>query len=291
MTERAALLYLLRHGGRGWSAISDEVEERGSALAVLQDDRSRQLDLFAERAVDPDLTPVEREIAGWEGDGMRFVTLLDPDYPGQLLTIHQRPPFLTWQGTPDARDTRGVAIVGTRQASAEGRKRAEALAAGLARRGITVVSGLAAGIDSAAHTGALGAGGRTVAVIGTGLRRTYPSENAELQRRIATDGMVISQFLPDAPPTKTSFPMRNAVMSGYAAATVVVEANWTSGARMQARLALEHGRRVFLLDSLLELDWARDYAKRPGASVVRDLDELVAQLEAITAGRDELVWA
>lgn len=258
---------------------------------MLQDDRSRQLDLFAERAVDPDLTPVEREIADWEGDGMRFVTLLDPDYPGQLLTIHQRPPFLTWQGTPDARDARGVAIVGTRQASSEGRKRAEALAAGLARRGITVVSGLAAGIDSAAHTGALGAGGRTVAVIGTGLRRTYPRENAELQRRIATDGMVLSQFLPDAPPTKTSFPMRNAVMSGYAAATVVVEANWTSGARMQARLALEHGRRVFLLDSLLELDWARDYAKRSGASVVRDLDELVAQLEAITAGRDELVWA
>lgn len=293
MTERAALLYLLRHSGRRWSAVADEVEERGSALAVLQDGTPGQLDLLDEPGVDEEaLVAIEHEIADWERQGMRFVSLLDSDYPGQLLTIHQRPPFVMWTGKPDARDARGVAIVGTRQASPEGRRQAATLAGGLALKGITVVSGLAVGIDTAAHAAALAAGGRTVAVVGTGLRRSYPRENADLQKRIADEGMVITQFLPDAPPTRTSFPMRNAVMSGYAAATVVVEASWKSGARMQARLALEHGRRVFLLDSLLGLDWAQAYARRPGATVVRDVDDVVAQLEDDNrATADELIWA
>ena len=136
--------------------------------------------------------------------------------------------------------------------------------AGLVDARYTVVSGLAEGIDSAAHLAALDAGGRTVGVIGTGLRRAYPAKNAELQDRIASEAAVVSQFWPDAPPTKTSFPMRNVVMSGVARATVVVEASHTSGARMQARFALEHGRPVFLLESLLEHEWAQDYAERPG---------------------------
>jgi DNA processing protein len=103
--------------------------------------------------------------------------------------------------------------------------------------------------------------------------------------------MLLSQFLPDAPPTKQSFPMRNAVMSGYSAATVVIEAAWKSGARMQARLALEHGRQVFLLRSLLEHDWAREYAKRPGASVIDTVDDVVGQLDSTALRGDELSWA
>jgi len=147
----------------------------------------------------------------------------------------------------------------------------------------TVASGLAAGIDSAAHRAALDRGGRTVAVIGTGLRRSYPAQNADLQRRIATECAVISQFWPDAPPTKRSFPMRNAVMSGFALATVVVEASHTSGARMQARLALEHGRPVFLLESLLEHEWAREYAERPGTHVVRAPEEITTLVDRLTS--------
>lgn len=173
------------------------------------------------------------------------------------MTVHQRPPFLFYQGCLDDRDADGVAIVGTRKPSAAGVERAWAISAGLAERGVTVVSGLASGIDTTAHRGALEAGGRTIAVIGTGLHRHYPAENRELQERLASEHLVLSQFWPDAAPTKTSFPMRNAVMSGYAAATVVVEAAWRSGARMQARLALEHGRPVFLLDSLLQHEWHR----------------------------------
>jgi DNA processing protein len=151
-----------------------------------------------------------------------------------------------------------------------------------------VVSGLAAGIDTAALSAALSAGGRAVAVIGTGLRRSYPKEN---QQRIGEAGLVISQFLPDAPPTKTMFPMRNAVMSGYSAATVVVEAPNRSGARMQARLALEHGRQVFLLDTLLVNDWARDYAERPNTVVVRDVSDVIQHLQPALADDQELVWA
>jgi DNA processing protein len=195
------------------------------------------------------------------------------------------------KGETNVDDRLGIAIVGARKASDKGRRRAYELAHTLAERGVTVVSGLAAGIDTAAHTGALAAGGRTVAVIGTGLRRFYPAANRELQEEIARTGMVLSQFLPDAPPTKHSFPMRNAVMSGYAGATVVVEAAWKSGARMQARLALEHGRPVFLLDSLLEHDWAHEYAKRPGVSIVSTADEVGERLSEVVASPVDLVWA
>ena len=101
---------------------------------------------------------------------------------------------------------------------------------------------------------------------------------------------MISQFLPESPPTKWSFPMRTAVMSGYAMATVVVEAAWRSGARMLARLALEDGRAVFLLDSLLEHDWARDCSKRPGVTVVAELDDLISGLERLEPRPGQLVW-
>ena len=114
--------------------------------------------------------------------------------------------------------------MGTRRPTRQGLTRAQEIAAGLAERDVSVVSGLAEGIDTAAHTAALAARGRTVAVIGTGLLRSYPASNAALQERIATEHLVLSQFWPGAAPTKTSFPMRNAVMSGYAAATVVIEA-------------------------------------------------------------------
>ncbi|MGI9097165.1 MAG: DNA-processing protein DprA [Solirubrobacteraceae bacterium] len=138
------------------------------------------------------------------------------------------------------------------------------------------------GIDTAAHLAALESGGRTVAVIGTGLRRTYPATNVELQRRLARESAVLSQFWPDQPPTRRTFPMRNAVMSGFAQATVVVEASDTSGARMQARFALGHNRPVFLLRSLLEHEWAQEYAGLPGTTVVDTGAEVLDHLERLT---------
>ncbi|CCK28834.1 nucleotide-binding protein [Streptomyces davaonensis JCM 4913] len=289
--ERAALVALLRRGDRSWPELTDQVETVGSARDVLESalDASGQGALFAtEPAVD--LESIAAEIAAWEREGMRLVTILDEDYPLCLRLVHQRPPFLFLRGNHMENDLR-VAVVGTRNPTPEGIAHARAIAGGLAERGVTVVSGLAAGIDTAAHGTALAVGGRTVAVIGTGLRRSYPAQNARLQQEIADSGLVISQFWPDSPPSKASFPMRNAVMSGYSLATVVVEAAYRSGARMQARLALEHGRRVFLMRSLMTHEWAREYAARPNTSVIDTADDIFNVLDSLVPTTGELTWA
>jgi DNA processing protein len=292
MTEQAALLALLRDRRSGWGAVVDAVEAHGSAYDVLmRGEPGEQGELFSdgpspERRIEAARAAVER----WQSEGVQLVTLLDAGYPGQLLTIHQRPPFLFYRGRLDARDAGGVAIVGTRVPSDKGRRKAAEIAARLAEMNVPVISGLAAGIDTAAHRGALEAGGRTVAVIGTGINRSYPKENAELQADLAESHLVLSQFWPEASPSKTSFPMRNAVMSGYAAVTVVVEAAWKSGARMQARLALQHGRPVLLLEDLLVHDWAREYASLPGTQVVSGPDDVLEQLGDILAPTEELTW-
>ena len=293
--EQAALLALFRDRKSKWGVLADEIEACGSALKTLESSvcGTGQGELFTEEPgtrFEAELARARTAISQWAEEGMRLVTLLDEDYPAQLLTIHQRPPFLLYRGRLEPADAGGVAIVGTRKPTDLGLARASAIATGLAQRAVTVVSGLAEGIDTAAHTAAIAAGGRTVAVIGTGLRRAYPSVNAGLQDRIAREHLVLSQFWPDAGPTKTSFPMRNAVMSGYAAATVVIEAAWKSGARMQARLALEHGRPVFLHESLLQHDWAREYQAR-GAIVVTTADDVLAALDERLSPQVELVWS
>jgi DNA processing protein len=189
----------------------------------------------------------------------------------------------------DERDERSVAVVGTRKASDRGTREATAISRQLVEAGYTVVSGLAAGIDTAAHTAALDAGGRTVAVIGTGLRLHFPKANAELQARIGREHAVISQFWPGQEARPWTFPQRNAVMSGFARATVVVEASHTSGARMQARLALEHGRPVFFPQSMLEHRWARTYQSHGSVYVVEDGTEIVDHLERLYSTQLELI--
>lgn len=275
------MVALLRAGGRPWVECADLVEEAGSALAVLEQSRSEPARLFDDEPPSAPLEQIALEIEAWEAAGMSLQTVLDPGYPENLRAVHDRPPFVFVAGTVTPSDRRAIAVVGTRVASEQGIWAARQIAEHLVDQGYTVISGLAAGIDGAAHAAALARGGRTLAVIGTGLRRSYPPQHAELQRRIATEGAVISQFWPDAPPSRRSFPMRNAVMSGLALATVVVEASLTSGSRIQARLALEHGRPVFLLDSLLEHEWAREFATRPGARVISSPEEITAFIERL----------
>lgn len=279
LTESAALITLLRSGGRPWNVYAELVEEAGSALKVL--DEERQPSLFQTQR--EELEATERQIAEWRGTGMGLLTILDDAYPENLRAVHDRPPLIFVAGRLTPQDKRSIAVVGARRATPRGIERATAVAAHLAQAGFTVASGLAAGIDTAAHTAALAGNGRTIAVIGTGLSRTYPPENVRLHERIAAECAVISQFWPDAPPTKRSFPMRNAVMSGLSLATVVIEAAHTSGARMQARLALAQGRPVFLLESLLDHEWARACARKPGAHVVRTPQEITAVVERLTA--------
>lgn len=291
--ETAAVVALLRRGDRLWHHYADLIESSGSVFSVLADDPGEPDSLepptlFAgastrESPPEVDLDAIAEEITAWRDEGMQVLTVLDEEYPSNLRTIHNRPPLLFVAGELTSEDSRSVAVVGTRRASARGLAAACAIAAELADDGFTVTSGLAEGVDTAVHRAALDRARRTVAVIGTGLRRSYPATNAALQRRIASEGAVVSQFWPDAPPTRSSFPMRNVVMSGFSLATVVVEASQTSGAKMQARFALEHGRPVFLLASLLEHEWAREYAERPGAYVVESATDIAAQVERLTS--------
>jgi DNA processing protein len=278
--ENAALIALVRRGERSAQAYADLIEEAGSALAVLERE-GPQTALFDPS--DQELDAITAEIVTWQAEGIELISVLDPRYPENLRAVHDRPPLLFVNGALQPGDARCVAVIGSRQASPEGLRKAARVAAHLADSGYTVVSGLAAGIDTAVHEAALDRSKRTVAVIGTGLRHSYPPQNEALQRRIADRCAVVSQFFPDAPPTRRSFPMRNAVMSGIALATVIIEASERSGARIQSRLALAQGRRVFVLDSLLSQDWVRELVARPGTHVVSAPEEITETIERVTA--------
>lgn len=294
--ELAALVALLREGRRPWQVYAELVEETGSALHVLEHELERHdraetlFDLgsvgqAANAPVDVSvaLDAAATELAEWGADGIDVVSVLDDSYPENLHGVHDRPPLLFVAGALVKADARAVAVVGSRAPTAEGIAAARVIASDLANAGYTVFSGLAAGIDTAAHTVTLAEGGRTVAVVGTGLRHCYPPQNSQLARRIARECALVSRFWPDAPPTRRSFPMRNAVMSGMTLGTVIVEAFHTSGTRIQARLALAQGRPVFVHRSLLSQPWARELASRPGAYPIAEAGEILAVLERLIA--------
>ena len=224
---------------------------------------------------------VEAELAAADTAGARLVTVLDEGYPANLRLIPNLPPFLFCRGEFRDDDARSVAVVGTRQPTGTGISRAAHMSRLLAERGVTVISGLARGIDAAAHRAALEAGARTIAVLGTGITRCYPAENRDLAEEITASGVLVSQFWPTRPPGRDTFPRRNVVTSGISQGTVVIEASSTSGAKMQARLALEHGKKVFLLRSLVTIQpWARTYVEDRGAIEVAEVDEVIARLAA-----------
>lgn len=227
--------------------------------------------------------------------GARLVTVLDDDYPANLRVIYNLPPFLFYRGRLERDDARSVAVVGTRDASDTGIDSARRMAGLLAEHGVTVLSGLARGIDTAAHEETLAQGGRTIAVLGTGILRCYPKENSELAERIVQSGALVSQFWPSQSPTTYNFPRRNVVTSGMSQGTVVIEASETSGAKMQARLALEHGKRVFLVSRLVTSQpWAQKYVANRGAIEIRSVEDVLARLrsptavEQLSAGRQQL---
>lgn len=222
---------------------------------------------------------VDEELEAAEAVGARLVTVLDKDYPANLRLVPDLPPFLFIRGRVIDDDARSVAVVGTREATKRGLSRAVRMSRLLVEQGVTVVSGLARGIDSAAHRAAIDAGGRTIAVLGTGITKCYPRENSELAEEIVDHGALVSQFWPTRPPGRDTFPRRNHVTSGISQGTVVIEASRTSGAKMQARLALEHGKKVFLVKSLVtDQTWAQTYVKKRGAIEVDDVEDVMRNL-------------
>ncbi len=207
------------------------------------------------------------------------LVLTDPDYPRLLREIPDPPSLLYVHG--NAADlSRAVAVVGSRTPTRYGLANARRLSADLAGVDIIVISGMARGIDTAAHLGALDAGGRTVAVLGSGLNRVYPPENREIYRRIAASGAVISEFPLDAPPEAHHFPTRNRIISGLSLGTVVVEASRKSGSLITARLALEQGREIFAVPGhirSLKSTGAHSLI-RQGAVLVQSVRDILAEL-------------
>ncbi len=212
--------------------------------------------------------------------GIRLIPLLDDDYPPRLRAIHDPPCVLFVKGTLLPADEQAIAIVGSRRASPYGRHVAAELAAGLAQRGITVVSGLALGADAAAHEGSLRAGGRTLAVLGGGVDIVYPPEHVELYERIAASGAIISEAPPGAPSIRASFPIRNRIISGLSLGVVVVEAPEKSGALITADHALEQGREVFAVPGSVNSVQSRGSHKllRDGARLVESVNDILEEL-------------
>ncbi len=194
------------------------------------------------------------------GGGVSWVRFDDPEYPAMLARIYDPPPLLFLRGTIDPADEYAVAIVGSRRARPAARAQAREIAHGLACERITIVSGLALGVDSAAHQGALDAGGRTMAVMGCGLAHVYPHANEALAERVTHSGGLLSEFPMSVAPMAQNFPRRNRIMSGMSLATIVVEAPLGSGALITGDLALEHGR------ELLVVPWQDDAPSAAGSN-------------------------
>ena len=228
---------------------------------------------------------LESDLAWLAAPGHHLITFDDPDYPALLARGPNPPPALFVDGNPALLWHPQIAVVGSRAASAGGRDNARAFSRAFARSGLTVCSGLASGIDTAAHQGALQAGGLTVAVVGTGPDRYYPASNRSLGERIASEGAVVSEFLPGTGARRENFPRRNRIIAGLSLGVLVVEAAERSGALITARLAGDAGREVFAVPGSIHNPLARGCHRliRQGAALVEGAGEVIEALAPLAA--------
>lgn len=223
---------------------------------------------------------VETELRKISHTGVRLITRLDAEYPENLTHLHDPPPFLYVRGSLIPEDRLAIAIVGSRFASAYGRGVARDLARGLTDKGVTVVSGLARGVDVEAHRATLEAKGRTLAVLGSGVDVIYPSEHRSLAAEIPSQGAVISEFPLGSKPDAVHFPYRNRVISGLTLGTVVVEAAENSGSLITARFALEQNREVFAVPGVITSVRSRGPHRliKDGAKLVENVDDILQEI-------------
>ncbi len=223
---------------------------------------------------------VETEIRVAEEKGVEMVTWEDPEYPAILKQIYDPPPLLYVMGALPPQDHQAIAVVGSRYPTLYGQAAAERIARGLSRHGITVVSGLARGIDSCAHRGALAGGGKTLGVLGCGIDIVYPPENRGLFERVAAQGAILSEFPLGTPPDRDHFPTRNRLISGLSLGVAVVEATLRSGSLITARFALEQGRDVYAVpgnvDSLRSAGTNR--LIKEGAKLVVKAEDIIEEI-------------
>lgn len=208
--------------------------------------------------------------------------ITDERYPKFLREIHDPPAVLFCKGKIEEIDNFGIAIVGSRKLTDYGKRVTEKFAFELSSLGITVVSGLARGIDSVAHNSALSAGGRTIAFLGSGVSVVYPPENKKLAEKIINSGALLSEFYPDEPPKRENFPKRNRLISGMTIGTLVTEASINSGALITAKLALEQGREVFAVPGNItsKTSEGTNFLIKRGAKLVQNLDDILEEIKA-----------
>jgi DNA processing protein len=258
-----------------WYRAATLVDAVGSALGVIQRDALEPDEIELAEQLSRSVTEgairdQEATIACLEREDIHVVTILDDGYPFNLRLVFNRPPVLFISGDLEPANRKAVAVVGTRHPTSAGVEVAQRMASDLTVLGFTVVAALAAG-------------GRTVGVMGTGINHIYPPENRDLAARISRQGALVSQFWPETGPTRHTFPLRNAVLSGLSTGVLVVEGSSRSGSSMQAMIAFSQGRPVFFADGLsAEQDWVRHYLDQGWGRVVSTADEIVEATRYLT---------
>ncbi|MDY7002061.1 MAG: DNA-processing protein DprA, partial [Thermodesulfobacteriota bacterium] len=263
---------LLSHYGSAGAAVSRPGQWVGLGLA-----RSKQVESFQARTW---VQEAEDEFSRAASDGHKVLLWTDPGYPERLRRIPDPPLFLYCAGRLDLASGPSLAVVGSRKCSPEGIRAAEKISLGLSEAGVTIVSGMARGIDQQAHLAGLKGPGSSVAVLGTGLDVPYPSGNAELRERMIREGLLVSEFAPGTQPAGRNFPRRNRIISGLALGVLLVEAALKSGGRITARLALEQGREVYAVpgpEGRASFEGCRDLIEQ-GATPVVSAHEIILDL-------------
>ncbi|MEO5701718.1 MAG: DNA-processing protein DprA [Casimicrobiaceae bacterium] len=285
LDARAEAWVRLHSAGLGPGALVALLRVFGSAQAVLAArpaERARHVNAAAAKAIaaGPPRERLDATLAWLSEPSHGFLAWDDAGYPPALLQTADPPTLLYTLGDAGRLAGPGLAIVGSRNATPQGVADAEAFAEALGKAGLTIVSGLALGIDAAAHRGALAAGGNTIAVIGTGPDRVYPARHRDLAHAIAARGIILSEFAPGTPPLPGNFPRRNRIISGLARGVLVIEATVSSGSLITARMAGEQGRDLFAVPGSIHSPFSRGCHRliREGAKLVETAQDVLEEL-------------
>ncbi|MBA3696540.1 MAG: DNA-protecting protein DprA [Methylotenera sp.] len=286
VAEKALWISLNNIYGLGSQAFFQLLKAFGSPAAIYAASHSQLREIVSEKIASEIKKGIDEEILkdsrDWlNRDNNYLVTLADAVYPKALLEITDPPPILYAKGNLALLNQPSIAIVGSRNASVQGEKNAEAFATDLCHQGLCVVSGLALGIDGAAHRGALKANGATIAVVGTGLDIVYPAKHRELAHQIVERGLIISEFALGTPSKPQNFPKRNRIISGLSIGCLVVEANLQSGSQITARLAAEQGREVFAIPGSIHSPMSKGCHQliKQGAKLVDCIQDILDELD------------
>jgi DNA processing protein len=278
--ETAAWCALLRAPGVGCQTLNPLFATHGEVRQLVQQPPAELPPVLRDYLRAPDWSGVEQDMRWLEQPRNTMLVITDPAYPALLRQLTNPPTVLFLHGDPDLLSLPQLAVVGSRSPTTGGRRNAHEFAAHLAAAGLVISSGLATGIDAAAHQGALAADGLTLAVTGTGLDRVYPAKNRALAHDIALHGLLVSEFPTGTPPLAANFPRRNRILAGLALGALVIEAALQSGSLITARLAGEAGREVFALPGSIHNPLARGCHAliRDGAALVESADQILQEL-------------